>query len=142
MSKRRYLTEKQRTVLEDIFSGEHDEQRLKNKHHLQRGTLRRWLNNKLFCKEFERCLRAAQFRSAALLGKASHEAAMKLIKLKDKGSEETMRKACLDIIRLSRDVLKNSTHSIESVKREESTCELKHQIPPEKASSLLKVLAE
>jgi hypothetical protein len=142
MSRRRYLTEKQRAVLDDVFSGEHDEEKLSNKHHLQRGTIRRWFNNRLFCQEFEHCLRAAQLRSAALLAKASNDAAMKLLEMKNDGGEETKRKACLDIIRLSREVLKQSGHSIEKVKREEPKCELKHQIPFEKASKLLKVLAE
>jgi hypothetical protein len=142
MSKRRYLTEKQRAVLDDVFNGEHDEQQLRKKHHLQRGTIRRWLNEKLFCQEFERCLRAAQLRSTALLIEASHSAAAKLIKLMDSKVSETARKACLDIIRLSRDVLRQSIPSIDKVKREEPKCELKHQIPPDKASRLLEVLAD
>ena len=98
MSRGRYLTEKQRAVLDDFFSGEYNEQELRKKHHLRKGTLRKWLSEELFFEGFELSVRYAQLRSAALLASYSQIAAAKLVELTDSKSAETARKSCLDII--------------------------------------------
>ncbi|MHC4757326.1 MAG: hypothetical protein ACYTE8_01585 [Planctomycetota bacterium] len=140
--RRRYLTEKQLAVLEEVVRGGYDEEYIRNRYHLRRGTLRRWFNNKLFRSEFEKSLRVVQFRSTALLASYSQIAAVKLIELTSSKSGETSRKACLDIIGLSRDMFKSGVNSDEKEGEEERERDVKDKITPEKASRLLAILAE
>jgi hypothetical protein len=144
MSRKGQLHEKQRAVLDDVFNGEYDEERLRVKHHLRKGTLARWLSDDLFVEGFERSLRSSWLRSSALLASCSQMAAAKLIELTGCEQAETARRACLDIIGFGRgkDVLKRGVKSVGKVRREESRLEFKHEIPAEKASRLLAVLAE
>jgi len=143
MSRRRYLSQKQQAVLDDLFSEDYDEDEVRRRHRLMRGTLNRWLGDALFIEEFERRVRSSRFLGAALLAKSSYEAAAKLVKLKkEKLSPETARKICLDIIRLGKEVLKSGLESIEQEKNREAGSESSCQISAEKAEKLLKVLAE
>jgi hypothetical protein len=129
-------------VLDDFFSGEYNEEQLRVKHHLRRGTFRRWLNNELFYEEFERCVRASQLRGAAKLACYSQSAASKLDDLTRSENSETARKACLDIIRIVSDKSMQSAAPSMVKEVEESNFPLAKQISEEKASQLLAILAE
>ena len=126
MSRRRSLSQKQRAVLDDLLSEDYDEDEIRRRHRLIRGTLNRWLSDALFIEEFERRVRFSRFLGAALLAKSSYDAANKLINLKEGKNPETERKACLDIIRLGKEVLKRGLESIKQEKARQSGSELSY----------------
>jgi len=120
------LSQKQRAVLDDLLSEDYDEDEIRRRHRLIRGTLNRWLSDALFIEEFERRVRFSRFLGAALLAKSSYDAANKLINLKEGKNPETERKACLDIIRLGKEVLKRGLESIKQEKARQSGSELSY----------------
>jgi hypothetical protein len=142
MRERKYLTDKQRAVLDDFFSCEYNEEELSKKHHLKKGTLRRWLSKDLFFDGFERSVRYAQLRSAALLANYSQTAAAKLVELTGSKSAETARKACLDIIGFGVGKREEGKTSVRSKEMEDDKLAFNQQISEEKASRLLAVLAD
>ncbi|MHC4132314.1 MAG: hypothetical protein ACYSSP_05245 [Planctomycetota bacterium] len=142
MARCKYLTDKQRAVLDDFFSGEYNEEELRKKHHLKKGTLRRWLSKDLFFEGFERSVKYAQLRSAALLASNSQVAVMKLVELTESKSAETARKACLDIIGFGVGKGGQGKMAVKSKGIEDDKLTFGQQISQEKASRLLAVLAE
>ena len=101
MAKRRKkLSKKQLAVIDDLFSGELDEQAVLQKHKVNRNVYNRWLANDFFVSEFDRRIMSAHRQSAALIAKYAPLAAAKLVQLTESGKEETARKACMDIISL------------------------------------------
>ena len=98
MAKKRYLYKRQLEVLDDLFSGELDEQSVLKKHKVGRSVYSRWLEDKLFASEFSRRLESARFQGELIIARYSAVAAAKLVQLTESAKEETARKACLDII--------------------------------------------
>ena len=101
MAKRRKkLSKKQLAVIDDLFSGELDEQAVLEKHKVNRNVYNRWMADDLFVSEFDRKIMSAHRQSAALIAKYAPLAAAKLVQLTESEKEETARKACMDIISL------------------------------------------
>ncbi len=101
MAKRRKkLSKKQLAVIDDLFSGELDEQVVLQKHKVNRNVYNRWLANELFASEFDHRIMSAHRQSAVLIAKYAPLAAAKLVQLTESDKEETARKACMDIISL------------------------------------------
>jgi len=101
MAKRRKkLSKKQLAVIDDLFSGELDEQAVLEKHKVNRNVYNRWLADELFVSEFDRKIMSAHRQSAVLIAKYAPLAAAKLVQLTESEKEETARKACMDIISL------------------------------------------
>jgi hypothetical protein len=101
MAKRRKkLSKKQLAVIDDLFSGELDEQAVLKKHKVNRNVYNRWMADDLFVSEFDRKIMSAHRQSAALIAKYAPLAAAKLVQLTESEKEETARKACMDIISL------------------------------------------
>jgi hypothetical protein len=98
MGKRRHLTARQLTVLNDLFNSDLDEQGVLDKHKVRRSTYERWLANELFAERFNRDVNSIRRRSELLMAKYSCLAAAKLVELTASEKAETARKACLDII--------------------------------------------
>jgi hypothetical protein len=98
MGKRRHLTARQLTVLNDLFNSDLDEQGVLDKHKVRRSTYERWLANELFAERFDRYVNSIRRRSELLMAKYSCLAAAKLVELTASDKAETARKACLDII--------------------------------------------
>ena len=98
MARRKYLSQKQLTVLDDLFNSDLDEQGVLDKHKVRRSTYERWLAGKLFAERFKRYVNGLQRRSELLMAKYSCLAAAKLVELTTSDKAETARKACLDII--------------------------------------------
>jgi hypothetical protein len=98
MVKRRYLSQRQLTVLDDLFNSDLDEQGVLDKHKVRRSTYERWLADKLFAEWFNRYVNSVRRRSELLMAKYCCLAAAKLVELTTSEKAETARKACLDII--------------------------------------------
>jgi hypothetical protein len=98
MARRKYLSRKQLTVLDDLFNSDLDEQGVLYKHKVRRSTYERWLADELFAERFKRYVNGLQRRSELLMAKYSCLAAAKLVELTTSDKAETARKACLDII--------------------------------------------
>jgi hypothetical protein len=98
MARRKYLSRKQLTVLDDLFNSDLDEQGVLDKHKVRRSTYERWLADELFAERFKRYVNGLQRRSELLMAKYSCLAAAKLVELTTSDKAETARKACLDII--------------------------------------------
>jgi hypothetical protein len=131
------LTKRQLDVLDDLFTGRDNEQQVLEKHKISQRAYDRWLADANFAAEFERRLQNARRQGELLLARYSALAAAKLIELTQSQTQETARKACLDIITLLRpDPAKPLSDTPASGELVESA-----ELPPDLASRLLSVLA-
>jgi hypothetical protein len=101
---RNYLSEKQRAVLDDLFGGELDEEQVLEKHNVSRAVYSKWYDRRLFRERFEQRLQGLVRQSELLIAKYGFLAAAKLVELVDSEKAETARKACLDVIKLSKQI--------------------------------------
>jgi len=98
MGKRKNLTKKQLAVIEDLFAGELDEQAVLDKHKVSRNLYNRWLADERFAELFKERSARAYRQSELIIARYAPLAAAKLVQLTASESQETARKACLDII--------------------------------------------
>ncbi len=138
MVKRKKLSKKQLAVIDDLFSGELEEQAVLEKHKVSRNVYNGWLADGLFSSEFDRRIMSAHRQSAALIAKYAPLAAAKLVQLTESEKVETARKACLDIISLQALLDKRMAEPGESLKDQTQTLQ---QMTEQRASRLLSVLA-
>lgn len=138
MVKRKKLSRKQLAVIDDLFSGELDEQAVLEKHKVGRNVYNGWLADGLFASEFDRRIMAAHRQSAALIAKYAPLAAAKLVQLTESEKVETARRACLDIISLQALLDKRIDQPNES--QSEKTYPLQ-QMTEQRAGRLLAALA-
>jgi len=101
MGKKKSLTKKQLAVIEDLFAGELDEQAVLSKHNVNRNLYNKWLADELFAEQFNEHIARAYRQSQFILARYAPLAAAKLVQLTESESQETARKACLDIISMS-----------------------------------------
>ncbi len=139
MVKRKKLSKKQLAVIDDLFSGELDEQAVLDRHKVKRNVYNRWQTDGLFVSEFDLRIMSAHRQSAALIAKYATLAAAKLVQLTESEKEETARKACLDIISLQALLDKRIAQPSES--QSEQTYPLQ-KITEQTASRLLAALAQ
>ena len=139
MAGRKYLSQKQLTVLEDLFNSDLDEQAVLDKHKVRRSTYDRWLEDKLFAERFKQYVNGLKRRSELLLAKYSCLAAAKLVELTASGKEETARKACLDIISPPTLAAKKTQASTDP---QGTVDKQARQLPLQTAGKLLAALAE
>ncbi len=92
------LTKRQLDVIDDLFTGQLDEQAILDKYKLSRKLYNQWQNNNDFTEQFERRIADAYRQCTVLIARYAHVAAAKLIQLTESDKPETARKACLDII--------------------------------------------
>ena len=143
MGKRRYLTGKQLAIIDDMFTGEFDEQQLQEKHNVRTGTFKRWQNDAVFMAEVDRRVMAAHLQGAALIARYSQVAAAKLVELTESKNAETARKACLDIMGFP--FSKRGQTSVPTAgptAAEQKSPAADEQLSPEAAGRILAVLAE
>jgi hypothetical protein len=139
MAGRKYLSKRQLTVLDDLFNSELDEQAVLDKHKVRRSTYDRWLADKVFAERFKQYVNGLKRRSELLMAQYSQLAATKLVHLTGSEKEETARKACLDIISLSKLAADNNAKPTEpQPPAKPQTQQLSHQT----AGRLLAALAE
>jgi hypothetical protein len=139
MAKRRQLSKRQLAVIDDLFGGELDEQAALNKYKVSRNVYNKWLADEEFQAEFARRISGAYLAGEALIARYCLVAAAKLVQLTDSESQETARKACLDIISLPKVAAKKAEQMSKEQKSDEGQVE---QLSAETASRILAALAE
>jgi len=139
MARRKYLSQRQLTVLDDLFNSDLDEQGVLDKHKVRRSTYDRWLADKVFAERFRQYVKRLKQRSELLMAKYSCLAAAKLVELTASDKAETARKACLDIISLPMLPAKGTQQPTES---RTADVEQAPHLPPETCNKLLSVLAQ
>lgn len=138
MAKRRQLSKKQLAVIEDLFQGQLDEQTVLEKHQVSRNLYYKWLADETFAEYFDRRIAGCYRQSATLIARYAPLAAAKLVQLTESNSQETARKACLDIISMSAQTPDPRPQETQSSKLKTQNC----QLSPQTASRLLAALAE
>jgi hypothetical protein len=136
LPKTKYLTKKQKGVLEDLFSGRLDEEEILEKWKVRRRTYHRWHGQEIFAAEFNRLLKLAQSQSELIFARYTADVAAKLVSLAGTEKEDIARKACMYVINHPDRKGKNL---VESPKLPET--EPPVELPPEVASRLLAALA-
>ena len=142
MAKAKQLSKKQLAVIEDLFNGELDEQSVLGKYKVSRKLYNKWLANEAFAEQFDQRIAGAYRQSTLLIARYAPLAAAKLVQLTESESQETARKACLDIISMH-----SSSGSLVSapavlVDNPASAPPNPLDLSPETASRLLAALAE
>ncbi len=138
MARRKYLTGRQRAVLEDLFGGELDERAVLAKHGISVKTFNNWLKDELFSAEYDARLLNLGRDGTVMLAKYMPVAAGRLIELTGSKNPETARKACLDIINFQGLSAGGGADRQVQAERQDENIELS----PELASRLLAALAE
>ena len=139
MAGRKYLSQRQLTVLDDLFNSELDEQAVLDKHKVHRSTYERWLADELFAERFKRYINGLKRRSELLMARYSCLAAAKLVELTASDKAETARKACLDIISSPKIA---SDRGEQPEKAQKDSDKQAEQLSDATASRLLAALAE
>lgn len=140
MKKAGKVSKKQLAVIDELFSGDLDEQAVLDKYNISRAQYCRWLANEDFAEQFDRRIAAAYRQSAALIARYATLAAAKLVQLTESSNPETSRKACLDIITLDS---RRSMLDTRSKPADEKPAEHHLQtLSPETAGKILEVLAQ
>jgi len=139
MAGRKYLSQKQLAVLDDLFGSELDEQAVLDKHKVHRSTYDRWLADEVFAERFKQYVNGLKRRSELLMAQYSQLAVTKLVELTASDKAETARKACLDIISVPK--IANSRDKQTDKAPKESSQQVE-QLSDATASKLLAALAE
>ncbi len=139
MGRRKYLTQRQLAVLDDLFNSDMDEQSVLKKHRLRRGTYERWLGYEVFRGRFKQYVNVLVWRSERLLAKNTCSAADKLTELTGGENTEVARKACLDIMTISKRISEHLETAKVSASGESKEIP---QLSGKRASRLLAALAE
>jgi hypothetical protein len=133
-TKKRKLTPRQSAVIEDLFEGGMDESGVLAKHKVSIRIYRRWLSDGPFADELRFRIESARRAGELIIARYSPVAAAKLVGLIDSDKDETVRRACLDILSAGRQTDAATTDSAPSN-------EYQPDLPPALASKLLEVLA-
>jgi len=139
MARRKYLSQRQLTVLDDLLNSDLDEQAVLDKHKISRNTYNRWQADELFVDEFNRRIASAHRQSVALIARYAPLAAAKLVQLTESENQETARKACLDILSLPSLAAKKTEQPTEPQNAPNKQAQ---QLSLQTASKLLAALAE
>jgi len=142
MAGKKRLKKRQLAVIDDMFSGELDEQAVLDKHKVSRNLYNRWLDDGLFVSEFDRRVISAHRQSAALIARYAPLAAAKLVQLTESEKEETARKACVDIISMPVLLDKRMAYSNESQTSDPDVSSQTQQLSEATVSRLLAALAQ
>ena len=138
MAKRKQFSKRQLAVIEDLFSGELDEQSVLDKHKVSRNVYNRWLADESFAEQFSERIARCHHQSELIIARYAPLAAAKLVQLTESENQETARKACLDIITLPK--LTAKTQQISEPQTAADT--QAQQLPEAIVSRLLAALAE
>jgi hypothetical protein len=98
MSEEKRLSKRQLAVIEELFTGDLDEQDVLDKYKVSRSLFDKWQSDDNFTEQFDRRIASAYRQSAVLIARYAPLAATKLIELTNSEKPETARRACLDII--------------------------------------------
>jgi len=81
MGSRKQLSKRQLAVIEEMFSGELDEQGVLDKHKVSRNLYNKWLADGAFADEFDRRTASARRQGELIIAKYASLAAAKLVQL-------------------------------------------------------------
>jgi len=139
MARRKYLNQRQLSVLDDLFNSDLDEQAVLDKYRVRRSTYERWLSDEFFVERFNRYVNSLKRRNELLMAKYSRLATVKLVELTASDKAETARKACLDIISVPKIAESRDERPDKTRKDGDRQAE---QLSAEAASKILAALAE
>jgi len=133
-TKERKLTPRQLAVVKDLFEDGLDEAEVLIKHKVSTNLYRRWLADGPFADELRFRIESARRTGELIIARYTPTAAIKLVGLIDSEKDETVRRACLDILSPPRQQDEATSDS--------ATANENHpDLPPDVASKLLEVLA-
>jgi len=138
MAKGKRLSKKQLSVIEDLFVGQLDEQAILDKHEVSRTVFVKWQMERRFVEEFNRRIAALNRQGELIIARYAPLAAAKLVGLTESQSQETARRACIDIIEFPKQAVKKADKPADKNDKGAPQKEL----PPETASRLLAALAD
>lgn len=130
------LTPKQHAIIDDLFAGDITTDEILEKHKLNRTMFNKYLTDETFRAEFTHRIEWLNMQSQAIIARYATLAAAKLVELTSSKSQETRRKACLDIISLPKTASAKDSHHVVT---NDDTPET---LPPDTAAKLLECLAE
>lgn len=133
--KQKRLSKRQLAVIEELFAGGMDEMEVLQRHEVSTQLYREWLADALFAGELKFRIESAKRAGELIIARYTPVAAAKLVSLIDSDKDETVRRACLDIMSAARQTDTVTTDSAESN-------EYQPDLPPALATKLLAVLAE
>ena len=137
MANKKWLTKKQLAVLDDLFSADVDTEQVLQTHGVTSSLFDKWQSNEVFAAEYNNRINALYRESEFIIAKYAAFAAAKLVRLTESQSQETARKACLDVIQQPKPLTKK-----QAIRAETDIESQIQQLSPEIASRLLAVLAE
>ena len=133
--KQKSLSKRQLAVIDELFAGGMDETEVLARHKVSTRLYRGWLADELFAGELRFRIESARRAGELIIARYTPVAAVKLVGLIDSKKDETVRRACLDIMSAGRQTDETTTDSAESNKSQPD-------LPPALASKLLEVLAK
>lgn len=98
------ITKRQADVLDDMFADGGDIEQALKKHKVTLATYNRWHSDAAFADAFDQRIEIINRHSRLLVARFTSVAAARLIELTDSASPETARKACLDIIAVTKPI--------------------------------------
>ena len=134
--KQKHLTRRQLAVIDELFAGGMDETEMLARHNVSTRLYRAWLADELFTDELRFRIESARRTGELIIARYTPVAAAKLVGLIDIDKDETVRRACLDIMSAAREP--NVPGRTDLAPSNQSQADL----PPALATKLLKVLAE
>ena len=138
MAKGKRLSKKQLSVIGDLFVGQLDEQAILDKHKVSRAVFVKWQMERRFVEEFNRRIAALNRQGELIIARYAPLAAAKLVGLTESQSQETARKACIDIIEFPKQAVKKADEPANKNDR----AAVQKELPPETASRLLAALVD
>ena len=133
--KQKHLTRRQMAVIDELFAGGMDETEVLARHNVSTRLYRAWLADELFADELKFRIDSARRTGELIIARYTPVAAAKLVGLIDSDKDETVRRACLDIMSAARQTDAATTDQGDSN-------EYQADLPPALASKLLAVLAQ
>jgi hypothetical protein len=134
-TKDKKLTKRQLVVIDELFAGGMDEAEVLARHKISTRLYRAWLADELFADELKFRIESAKRSGELIIARYAPVAAAKLVGLIDSDKDETVRRACLDILEAGQQKNAATTDSATSNQSQPD-------LPPALATKLLKVLAE
>lgn len=137
MAEQKQLTKRQRSLLDDLFSADSDTEQVLKKHDVTTSVFNRWQADENFAAEFNNRIAVMYRQSELIIARYSTLAAAKLVQLTESKSQETARKACLDIIQPPKTMTKKQSTTQPDDQPEDAV-----KISSKNASKILAVLAD
>lgn len=143
----RKLSMKQKRVLKELFAGTSSEAEVLKNNGVSEAVYGRWLADDIFAEQLEKRIAAARRQSDMIIAQHSSYAAAKLIELTQCEKEETVRKACLDIIswqgNSGKGMLKELADGKDAKdKTDEQADEFEELLDEETAGKILEIMAK